>query len=571
MTVATAPRRRIRAPRTEARSDHPLLVALQWITQHCVVPDGFKQGAPFKLYGYQTQYLGNFYRVRGTAEWDPERPVRGPAFVYRRALMVGPQKLGKDPMVAAQIALEGVGPALFGGWAGRDEGWVCREHGCRCGWEYPYDEGEPRGLPWPTALVQVTAFSHDATSNTYDALRPMIENGPLADLIPKTGEEFIRLPNGGRIDTVTSESRSRLGQRVTHASQGELGIWDQPTGMEKVADTQYRGLSGMGGRASATTNAWDPSQRSVAQKMYEAGERDVYVQFVQPPALLSFADKAERKRILRHVYPRDTLREHGGHVDLDAIEAEAASLVTRGDPAQAARFFGNQLVTGSGRAFDLEAWAKRHLPGHVVPDGALIVIGGDGSESNDTTALVACEVLTGHLFMLPRPDGESSVWNPRDFGGHIPRAEVTDTLSRAFAKYTVLRLWFDPPYWSDELAAWTALWGDKIVDGWATGRAAEMAKACREFATAIAANTLTHDGDATLTEHIGNSHRRTLLVRDDKGEQLWAIQKETRDSGLKVDAAVSAVIAWEARLDAITAGLPNTGPSVYESRGVVRF
>jgi hypothetical protein len=350
-------------------------VALDWIEAHTVVPDGFRAGQPMELYEWQVRFLGNHYLVRPDAIWDPERPILGPAFVHRRSGMVGPQKLGKDPMEAAQICLEGDGPALFAGWAGKDEGWSCREHGCPCGWEYAYTEGEPRGMRWPTALIQVTAVSEDATANTYSALRPMIENGPLADLIPKTGEEFIRLPNGGRIDTVTSESRSRLGQRVTHASQGELGIWDQPTGMEKVADTQYRGLSGMGGRAAATTNAWDPAQRSVAQKMYEAGERDVYVQFVQPPALLSFADKAERKRILRAVYPRDTLREHGGQVDLDAIEAEAGSLIVRGDTAQAARFFGNKLVSGSGKAFDIDAWKARAKPATDCAHALILAVG----------------------------------------------------------------------------------------------------------------------------------------------------------------------------------------------------
>jgi hypothetical protein len=63
------------------------------------------------------------------------------------------------------------------------------------------------GMAWPTPLIQITAFSEEQTDNIYDALRPMIDEGPLHDLIPKTGEEFIRLPGGGRIDTVTS-SRS---------------------------------------------------------------------------------------------------------------------------------------------------------------------------------------------------------------------------------------------------------------------------------------------------------------------------------------------------------------------------
>src|SRR4051812_24020017 len=165
----------------------------------------------------------------------------------------------------------------------------------------------------------------------------MIEHGPLADVIPKTGEEFIRLPGGGRIDTVTSSNQSRLGQRVTFVPQDELGLWTAQNKMVKLADTQYRNLSGMGGRASLTSNAYDPGEQSVAQLQFESGASDVYRQYVEPPKTLSYTNKADRRRIHRQVYPTDHRRENGGHLDLDAIEAEAADLAER-DPNQAARF-----------------------------------------------------------------------------------------------------------------------------------------------------------------------------------------------------------------------------------------
>src|SRR6185503_6202554 len=103
---------------------------------------------------------------------------------------------------------------------------------------YVYDPGEPMGRPWSTPLIQITATTEDQTDNTYDALRPMIDKGPLAELITKTGEEFIRLPGGGRIDAVTSKATSRLGQRITFAAQDEVGLWTKTTRMDKVADTQ---------------------------------------------------------------------------------------------------------------------------------------------------------------------------------------------------------------------------------------------------------------------------------------------------------------------------------------------
>jgi hypothetical protein len=560
--MAVAAPARARASRRSSAAQpkpQPLAVALEWIEAHCVIPDGFRQAQPFVLYQYQARYLQHFYMVRPDAMWVPSNPVKAPAFVYRRGLLVGPQKLGKDPMEAAQICLEGVGPALFGGWAGRDEGYACRDHGCRCGWEYPYDPGEPMGMHWPTALIQVTAFSEKATDNTYDALRPMIELGPLADLIPRTGEDFIRLPNGGRIDTVTSESRSRLGNRITFASQGELGIWDHPTAMDKVADTQWRGLAGMGGRASATTNAWDPAQRSVAQVMHEQADDDVYVQFDQPPANLSFTNKDERRRILRAVYPPDTLVPNG-HIDLDSIEAEAASLLKR-DPAQAARFFGNRIVTGTGKAFDLDVWAKRARPHGDCP-GTTITLGFDGSKSGDHTALIATCVLCGWQWPV-------GIWDPAQYGGAIPRDEVNAAVDSVFAEYTVWRMYYDPFYWRDEGAAWAGTYGDDRVKSWETNRNRPMASAVAGFATAINDGSLSHSGDRVYTQHIGNAHKRALLDRDEQGQHLWVLQKASADSMAKKDGADAGVLSWLARTEAVAAGVGKVFTSVYETRGIL--
>jgi hypothetical protein len=109
-----------------------MYVAPAWVEQHCVIPDGFKRGDRFVLYEQQMRFLLAFYTVKGSTEWVPDDPVKGPAFVYNRGLLIGPQKLGKGPATAAHVCLEGVGPALFAGWAGKDDGYVVRrQHGCR--------------------------------------------------------------------------------------------------------------------------------------------------------------------------------------------------------------------------------------------------------------------------------------------------------------------------------------------------------------------------------------------------------------------------------------------------------
>jgi hypothetical protein len=528
------------------RSAEPqtLGVALDWIEAHCVVPDGFNRGRDFTLYDYQLEYFSNFYLVRGGAEWIPDEPVLGPAFVYRRGLLIGPQKLGKGPTTAAHICLEGVGPALFAGWAGHDDGYSCREHGCSCGWERPYEAGEPMGMSWPTPLIQITALSEEQTDNIYGVLRPMIEYGPLSDVIPKTGEQFIRLPGGGRVDTVTSSAMSRLGQRVTFAPQDEVGLWTKTNRMAAVADTQYRGLAGMGGRASLTSNAWDPAESSVAQQQFESKSRDIYRQFHQPPSNLSYKNKVERRKIHTIVYG-EALKSRGGHVDLEAIEAEAFDLIER-DPAQAERFFGNRIVAGSDSWIDPLVWDELEV--HEAPEpGSEITIGFDGSLRDDSTALVGCRMSDGLVFLLgvweaPLDADQAAEWE-------VPVAEVDAAVARAFSLYSVGRMYCDPAYWQDIVGRWASEYGEKVVLEWWTNRERAMVAANERFHTAVSTSELhyVNDDAGVLSRHVKNAKRK--MTRSGV-----VIRKDRPGSPNKIDVAVAAVLAYEARGDAVAAG-----------------
>jgi hypothetical protein len=524
------------------RSNAVLAVALEWVEAHCVVPDGFNRGRAFRLYDYQLEYFSNFYLVRGDVEFDPVHPVLGPAFVYRRGMLVGPQKLGKGPMTAAHVCLEAVGPALFAGWASVGDVYDCAEHGCRCGWVYEYEAGEPKGMPWPTPLIQITAMSEEQTQNIYDSLRPMIEYGPLADVITKTGEEFIRLPGGGRIDTVTSSAQSRLGQRVTFVPQDEVGLWTKSNQMTKVADTQFRGLAGMGGRASLTSNAWDPSENSVAQQQFESMASDVYRQFKQPPGSLSYRNKVERRKIHKLVYG-EALKEFGGHVDLEAIEAEAADLIER-DVAQAERFFGNRIVAGADSWLDPALWDERLVTDAPPRDGDAITIGFDGSLRDDSTALIACRVEDGFLWTLgvwEAPQGDAArFWE-------VPVVEVDACLAEAFKRYNVQRLYCDPAYWQDIVGRWAGEFGEKVVVEWWTNRERAMVAALERFSTAVVTAQLSHGGDEVLSRHVGNAKRKQT-------RSGVVIRKEREGSPRKIDAAMAAVLAYEARGDVVASG-----------------
>lgn len=318
--------------------DFPTLgfLVADWVEAHCIVPDGFRKFARWRMYDWQLWCTANFYRVKR----DARRGQLATAFHNRRAQIVAPQKAGKGPWSATLVAAEAVGPVLFAGWARGGEIYACADHGCECGFEFVYEPGDPMGQPWATPLIQLLATSEDQVDNVFRPLQAMARHGALAELM-RVGEEFIRLPNDGRIDVVTSSATARLGQPITFALQDETGLYTKANKMVRVAETQRRGVAGMGGRSLETTNAWDPSEESVAQRTAESARPDIFRWHPLPPASLSYRNKEERRRIHRRVYAGSD------HVDLDAIEAEVAELLER-DPAQAERFFGNRIVHGQG-------------------------------------------------------------------------------------------------------------------------------------------------------------------------------------------------------------------------------
>lgn len=497
----------------------------EWIEENCVIPDGDRVGEPYRLTDEMWTFLAHHYRLRVNAQAGQ----RAPAFAYRRSQLVRPQKWGKGPFSASLICAEAVGPVLFDGWDA---------------------DGEPVGRPWPTPLIQIAANSEDQTANVYAALQPMVELGPLADLIPDTGDTRINLPNGGRIDPVTSRARTRLGQRVTFVVQDETGLWTAASGMVQVAETQRRGLAGMGGRSIETTNAWDPSEDSVAQRTAEAKVQDVYRDHRLADPHLNYKLKRDRRKIHRVVYGDSAGR--GGWVDLDAIEAEAAELCER-DQAQAERFFGNRITAGTGTWIERAVWDTRARRQDVT--GRLrVALGFDGSDLDDWTAL-RLETLDGYQFTPTYgPDRRPTIWNPADWGGQVPRLEVDAAVDEVMRTFDVVRGYFDPPYWETEVDTWADRYGDRVAR-WYTNRVTQMHAAAERLVTDVTKkdSTFRHDGCPITSVHVGNA--RKAARPGDK----YVLRKAGVTQ--KIDAAVTSVLAHEAAGDAIAAGLASQRPT----------
>ena len=506
-----------------------------WIHDTCVIPDGDRAGQPLVLTAEMVRFLLHYYRL------DPERYSRkweGPAFHFGRGgQLVRPQKWGKGPFSAAIVLAEAYGPVVPAGWDAH---------------------GEPVGRPWATPHVQCAAISLDQTANVWRVLQPMIELGDLVAEIPDTGLSRVNLPGGGLIEPVTSAGVSRLGQRVTFVVQDEPHSWTRRNGGRLLADNQRRNLAGVGGRFLETGNAWDPTEDSVAQSTNT--EPGVFVDYPPVPKG-SVRNKRERRKVMRAVYGdsvRDGSTDWGewhGWVDLDRIDGEIEALLDR-DPAQAERFFLNRVHAGESTAFDLERWQASARPKLVIPDGELIVLGVDGARFRDALAVVATDVVSGHQWpvtIVERPDNAAE-----DYEHDL--VAVDGAVAEVFDRFEVWRVYIDPQWIEGLVATWQGRYGEKVVLPWYTNRPRQVGYAVLRYREAIARGDFTNDGDPVMARHIGQARRFRLDAKDDEGKPLFSIAKESRDSTLKIDAAMAGVLSREARTDAVAAGARKKPP-----------
>lgn len=549
-----------------------LFVVPEWIRQHCVVADGFQRGRPFAMYDWQLWCTLNHYRIKEDAEQvpayldgDPDAiPVRSAAFYYRRSQIMAPQKTGKGPWSATIVIAEAIGPVLFLDWAKQGDVYRCSDYGCGCGWVYHYEPGEPMGHPWPTPIVQMLATSEDQVDNVYKHVKGMARGIYLRDRL-KVREGFVRVinddtdPDSSRIDVVTSSATSRLGNPVTFALQDETQLYTDTNKMVKTAQTQRRGAAPMGGRTMETTNCYDPSENSIAQRTRESKRPDIFRFYDEPPAKLSYRNRRDRAKIHAYNY-RDS-----PHADLHNIEAEAAELMET-DPGQAERFYGNRIVAGLGTWMERDLWVMRKRPDApnriADPDGDLptetaslatwarllnlwvpertpIVVGFDGSDIDDWTGF-RCETR-GQFQFTPRfADGRPMRWDPKDHGGQVPRLEVNAAMDYIMQRWLVVKAYFDPPYWDTEIDAWAEKYGDDRIHKWWTLRPRPMTTANDRLLTDVGKkdSEFTHDGCPDTEDHI------TAAKTEKRSNGTYKLVKP--GDGRKIDLAIPSVLAHEA-------------------------
>lgn len=526
-------------------------LVLNWIADHLIVPDGPSAGDPLVFTGEQQQFILRLYELDPGFEGPP---VRGRALrngrLTRRAVLSRPKGWGKSPLVAALCLVEALGPVVLDGWDA---------------------DGRPVGREWHTLgfkpKVQIVAVSEDQTANTWDPCLEMARNGPVADAYDiDPMETFIAVPRG-RIEAVTSSGTSREGFRPVFAAMDQTESWTPSLGGTRLAATIRRNLGKVNGCSVETPNAFTPGHDSVAERSFAAfGKQEsgrtriasgLLFDHREAPPETDPSDEVSLRSGLAYAYG-DSADIAGGWVNLDRILAEYWDPDT--DPQDARAFYLNQITHASDAWLSQPEWAARLDVEAVVADRDVITIGFDGSRKRsrgvtDATALIGCRVSDGHLFELgvwEQPDGpEGDDWQ-------VPASEVDAAVRSAMARFTVVGLYCDPAKWESYVAGWEAAYGARLkvkasrehpCEWWMTGgRSTLIVRALEQFHSAVIDGGLSHAGTDALTRHVLNARRKATR----SGIQIG---KATPDSPRKIDAAVAAVLAYTARVDALAKGV----------------
>lgn len=491
---------------------------IEWIETFLVHGPGDVQGEPIVLDDEATAFVLKTYKLRADG-----------ARQYRRAVYSRPKGRAKSELAAMLACAEALGPVRFDG----------------------YDaDGMPVGRPVTRAEIVTVATELGQAGNVYNAITYMLSEGPLADtegLDP--GYTRTNLPEGGQIIPGSGSAGAKDGQRPTFVIADETHLMFSRE-LRELHSVMRRNLAK---RKLAdpwmleTTTMYRPGQNSVAEGSHRYANAIIegrihddgfLYDHRQGPLLFDWDDDDQLLAALAESYG-DAAKE--GWIDLHRLLAEIRDPMT--SEHEARRYFLNQPSKGETQWLNTEVWdacAGAELP----PPGTTITLGFDGSLFDDATALVACtlspeEIPVIFIIGLWEAPEDQREWE-------VDRLAVDEKVHWAFQNFDVVRMYGDPALWQDHLARWSHDYPKRVFEWW-TNRNKAMTEATERLETAIKTGEVRHTGDPVLARHVGNAHVR-------KNRWGHTLVKDRRGSPRKIDAAMAAILAYEARSDVLASG-----------------
>lgn len=504
---------------------------INWLAEYVRQPGGSAAGELFLPTLEQARFIVWWYAIDEDGR-----------FIYRDGVLRRLKGWGKDPLAAALALAELCGPVRFSHW---DE------------------NGDPVGKPCHAAWVQVAAVSQEQTKNTFSLFPVMISQRLKEEYGLDVNKTLIYSKAGGRIEAVTAAPASMEGNRPTFVIKNETQWWGAgPDGtvndglaMDDVITGNITKIDNA--RALAICNAHIPGNDTVGERDYDHW-RDIEAGVVVDSGMLYDALEAPADTPVSEIPSQKEdpegfeegvrkLREgvmvaRGDAVWLPVDDIVKSILDSRNSVIESRRKFLNQVNASEDSWIAPREWDLCQQDVKLAK-GERITLGFDGSKSNDHTALCACRVSDGAVFLL-------HTWNPDNFGGEVPRDDVDAAVHSAFERYDVVGFRADVKEFEAYVDQWGAKYKKRLkikaspgnpVAYDMRGNQKRFALDCERFLDAVLEQELIHDGNRVLRQHVLNARRHPTNY------DAIAIRKASKDSSKKIDAAVVAVLAYGAR------------------------
>ncbi|HEX6969128.1 MAG TPA: hypothetical protein VF174_10000 [Micromonosporaceae bacterium] len=556
------PRTLVRAPGTNRHRSLGWL-AVEWMEYFCRHGRGDVQGEPVHLGDEYAGFVVDAYAVLPNGR-----------MAYDSAFLSRPKGCDKSGHGSRFCLFEAFGPCRFAGFA---EGGEVYEDPWGLGFRYVYSPGEPMGRHVVDPFIRVLATEEEQSGNVYDSIYFNLTDDrcPLSK-IPglDAGLTRVVLPFGGEIRPSTASAASKDGGLETFACFDETHLY-KTRELRDMYNTVTRNLRKRKKTAGGTwyletTTMFAAGEDSVAERTYELAENILKGRTRRSRLLYDHRwgvcvdeDLADEEKLRAAIL--DAFGDAIAWNDLDGIVDEFYD--PRKNINDTRRYYLNARSGRAGAYLKAPEWEDCRRPDRALRDGDLVTLGFDGSIGGpdaDSTALVACRVEDGHLELLDcweKPEDAGDDWQ-------VDTDAVDDAVAAAMERFDVAGFYCDPPHWREFVNAWSRDYGDKMQVKasrvrpleWWTNRPKPMSEALKRFREAVRSKALSYTPaeDRTgheaamatiLKEHVLNAVAETTKV----GGHL-RVRKPYAKSPEKIDALVAAVLAWEARGDAVAAG-----------------
>lgn len=485
--------------------------AAGWIEAVCRITEDSiagKTGDPIHLRGWQRSLLAQVFARRR----------KYGRLKHRRGLIGIARKNGKTTL-AAGMGLYGLLSDFPGGQQGRE--------------------------------VYACAGDKDQAKLVFNTAKQMVEANPALADVTRLYRDAIEVPDTHSIFRVLSaEAYTKEGLNPTMVIFDEVHVqpnrelWDvMSLAFGARVDPLLLGITTAGVRYDQTDND------SICFQLYEYGKRVVSGEVDDPEFLFAWW---EPYRVDASHLEERTWREANPGYD-DIVSGEDFESSARNTPEGEFRTKRcNQWVMAKSAYLPAGSW-DRVMRKRMIPEGASVVVGFDGSFNSDSTAIVVASVeAVPHMEVVmawEKPEDadpgwkvailEVEAWLRACCGRLDPTATTPELQALAARRWRVVELACDKFRWQRtfQILGPREEGGEglPVVEFPQTG--IYMTPATQRFYEAVTNEQITQSGDPALARHLDNA----VLRRDSRG---WRLTKEAPNSTRRIDLAVAALMAY---------------------------